>query len=57
MALKKSLSVGENQVHHLVSVWNPAYGTDVMETHIALLRERAQHYRGRADDEDDVYVW
>lgn len=49
--------MNQNQTRHLVSVWNPAYGTDVMETHIALLRERAKHYRGHADDEDDVYVW
>jgi hypothetical protein len=45
-------SIPADQVRHLVSVWNPAYGTDVMETHIALLRDRA-----RADDEDDIYVW
>ena len=45
------------ETRHLLSVWNPAYGTDVMETHIALLRDRAKRYCGEADDEDDVYVW
>ncbi len=42
---------------HLVAVWNPAYGTDVMETHITVLRELAQKFRSGTVGEDDVYVW
>ncbi len=42
---------------HLVAVWNPAYGTDVMETHISVLRERAQNFRSELEDEEEVYVW
>jgi hypothetical protein len=44
--------ISSQEVRHLVSVWNPAYGTDVMETHIALLRDRAKD-----GDEDEVFVW
>lgn len=42
---------------HLVGVWNPSYGTDVMESHILLLRDRAQRFRQGEIEEDDVYVW
>lgn len=42
---------------HLVTVWNPAYGTDVMESHIMLLRDRARRFRDGKEDEEDVYVW
>lgn len=42
---------------HLVGVWNPAYGTDVMEPHIMLMRERAQKFRDGQEKEEDVYVW
>ncbi|MGK2960993.1 MAG: hypothetical protein ACSLFK_02465, partial [Gemmatimonadaceae bacterium] len=33
------------EVRHLVSVWNPSYGTDVMESHIKLLNGYAQQFR------------
>ncbi len=42
---------------HLVGVWNPAYGTDVMESHILLLRDRARRFANGDETEDDVYVW
>ncbi len=42
---------------HLVGVWNPSYGTDIMESHILLLRERASRFRDKKEEEDDVYVW
>jgi hypothetical protein len=29
-------------VKHLVAVWNPAYGNDVMEAHIRIIRDRGQ---------------
>lgn len=42
---------------HLVGVWNPSYGADVMESHIMLLRERAQRFREGREEEENVYVW
>jgi hypothetical protein len=42
---------------HLVAVWNPSYGTDVMESHIMLLRERARRFRQGDEEEENVYVW
>jgi hypothetical protein len=42
---------------HLVAVWNPAYGGDVIESHIMLLRERARRFRLKEEDEGDLYVW
>jgi len=42
---------------HLVGVWNPSYGADVMESHIMLLRERAQKFRDGQEKEEEVYVW
>lgn len=44
-------------VKHLVAVWNPAYGRDVMEQHIRIIRDRAQRYRSGEVGEDDVFVW
>ncbi len=41
---------------HLVSVWNPAYGADVMESHLRILRTLAEKFRG-GGDEEEVYVW
>ncbi|MFN2397252.1 MAG: hypothetical protein ABR543_01200 [Gemmatimonadaceae bacterium] len=46
-----------SQHHHLVTVWNPSYGTDVVESHIRILRAFAEKYRAKQIDEDDVYVW
>lgn len=44
-------------VKHLVAVWNPAYGNDVMEEHIRIIRDRAQRFRSGDVEEDDVFVW
>ena len=42
---------------HLVTVWNPSYSDDVLDTHLGiLLRWDAEHREGRAERED-VYVW
>jgi len=43
--------------HHLVAVWNPSYGADVVESHVRILRQFAERYRSRQIDEDEVYVW
>jgi hypothetical protein len=44
-------------VKHLVAVWNPAYGNDVMEAHIRIIRDRAQRFRSGEVEEDEVFVW
>ena len=42
---------------HLLTVWNPSYSNDVLDTHLSvLLKWAAEHDAGRADEED-VYVW
>ena len=42
---------------HLLTVWNPSYSGDVLDTHLSVLLEwSAERDAGRADD-DDVYVW
>jgi hypothetical protein len=47
----------DSKTRHLVGVWNPAYGSDVMESHILLLRDKAQQFRAEQLEEDSVYVW
>ena len=42
---------------HLVSVWNPTYGDDVIESHLRILRDGARGMREGHRTEDDVYVW
>jgi hypothetical protein len=49
--------IDDTNTRHLVGVWNPAYGSDVMETHILLLRDKAQQHRAKKLDEERVYVW
>jgi len=49
--------VSDDNTRHLVGVWNPSYGSDVMESHIMLLRSRARQSRTKPEDEEDVYVW
>ncbi|HJP58891.1 MAG TPA: hypothetical protein VJ865_02795 [Gemmatimonadaceae bacterium] len=44
-------------MHHLVAVWNPAYGGDIVESHIRILRDFAEKFRAKQVEEDDVYVW
>jgi hypothetical protein len=42
---------------HLLTVWNPSYSDDVLDSHLSiLLHWAAEHDAGRADRED-VYVW
>jgi hypothetical protein len=43
-----------NAASHLVTVWNPAYALDAMESHVQRLLELARTHDG---DEDEVYVW
>lgn len=47
----------DTKTRHLVGVWNPSYGTDVMESHILLLRDKARHFRSGGEAEDEIYVW
>lgn len=42
---------------HLVGVWNPSYGADAMDAHVALLLRHARAYRAGELHEDEVYVW
>lgn len=42
---------------HLVTVWNPVHGPNVMELHLDTLLSFVQAYRAGECDEDDVYVW
>lgn len=49
--------MNDSNTRHLVGVWNPSYGSDVMESHIMLLRNRARRFRDTPDDDQDVYVW
>lgn len=44
--------------HHLVSVWNPSYAVDAVDSHVNILVERARAHRDeRLASEDDVHVW
>jgi len=42
---------------HIVALWNPMYGPNVMEMHLDLLLEKVRRYRDGRLDEDSVYVW
>lgn len=42
---------------HLVAVWNPVFGPDVMQMHLEVLMEFARRLRAGRAGEDDVYVW
>jgi hypothetical protein len=42
---------------HLVSVWNPTYGDDVIESHLRVLADGARELREGHRTEDEVYVW
>ena len=44
----------DTQTRHLVGVWNPSYGSDVMESHIVLLREKTERHRAGQLDEERV---
>ena len=44
-------------VRHLLTVWNPSYSDDVLDTHLAvLLKWSAECDAGRVD-QDEVFVW
>lgn len=45
------------QTRHLVSVWNPSYAADAMDSHLELLLRGAGEWRAGSREEDDVYVW
>lgn len=42
---------------HLVGIWNPVYGSNVMETHLETLLAFARQQRDGSVTEDHVYVW
>lgn len=42
---------------HLVTVWNPAFGPDVMEMHLRVLLDLAEACRKGDCTADDIYVW
>lgn len=44
-------------MHHLVSVWNPAYAVNAMEEHLAILLDRANAAGTDVLHDDSVYVW
>lgn len=50
------MTVDPTVQRHLVTVWNPSYGTDVMESHIMMLREHARKYRSKEVDDESVYI-
>ena len=42
---------------HLLTVWNPSYTDDALDSHLSvLLKWSAAHAAGQAE-RDDVYVW
>ena len=48
--------MNDSETRHLVGVWNPSYGSDVMESHILMLRDWVEKGR-QSGEEEDVYVW
>lgn len=44
-------------MHHLLSVWNPAYANDAMEEHLAILLRRANAAGADVLHDESVYVW
>ncbi|HWO87546.1 MAG TPA: hypothetical protein VNL98_00190, partial [Gemmatimonadales bacterium] len=42
---------------HLVAVWNPIFGPNVMEMHLETLLDFVRRFRAGQVEEDDVYVW
>jgi hypothetical protein len=43
--------------HHLLTLWNPSYATDALETHLRLLLEWEARARTGDASPDDVHVW
>lgn len=42
---------------HFVSVWNPSYATDAMESHLEVLMLLARAYDAQEIGDDELYVW
>lgn len=42
---------------HLLTLWNPSYSDDALDTHLQILLEQARAARRGEVDRDDVYVW
>lgn len=42
---------------HLLTLWNPSYSDDALDTHLQILLEQARAARQGEVDRDDVYVW
>jgi hypothetical protein len=42
---------------HLLAVWNPVVGADVMEQHLRMLQDAARKFRHKKARADEVYVW
>ena len=42
---------------HLVSLWNPMYGPNVMKLHLDLLLEKVRRHRAGQFDAESVFVW
>lgn len=42
---------------HLLTLWNPIYGPNVMELHLEVLLDKMSQQRQGSLAEDDVYVW
>lgn len=45
------------ETRHLVTLWNPSYGADVMEAHQRVLLDAAKAWRQGHRPDGDVYVW
>lgn len=43
--------------HHLLTLWNPSYSDDALDTHLQILLEQAGAASRGDVDRDDVYVW
>jgi hypothetical protein len=48
--------VSAERARHLLSVWNPSYSDDALDTHLGILLRSERRATGRASEED-VYVW
>jgi hypothetical protein len=52
-----SISGTNGQQRHLVTVWNPSYSADPMDSHLAVLLKSIEDYRNADLSESEVYVW
>jgi hypothetical protein len=42
---------------HLLAVWDPSRGQDVLGAHVSLLLDESRRARAEGHDDEDVYVW